>query len=51
MVTLKKNTKLTTTIKKLKAKKTYYVQVRTYKTVAGQKYYSDWSKAVSKKTK
>lgn len=51
MVTLKKNTKLTATIKKLKAKKTYYVQVRTYKTVAGQKYYSDWSKAVSKKTK
>ena len=39
------------TIKSLKAKKTYYVRVRTYKTVDGEKYYSDWSKAVKKKTK
>ena len=39
------------TIKSLKAKKTYYVRVRTYKTVDGKKYYSDWSKAVKKKTK
>lgn len=30
-------------IKGLKAKKTYYVRVRTYKTVKGKKYYSDWS--------
>jgi hypothetical protein len=31
------------TIKSLKAKKKYYVQVRTYKTVNGTRYYSDWS--------
>lgn len=31
------------TVKKLKAKKKYYVQVRSYKTVAGKKYYSAWS--------
>lgn len=30
-------------ISKLKAKKKYYVQVRTYKTVSGEKYYSSWS--------
>ncbi len=35
----------------LKAKKTYYVQVRTYKTVKGVKYYSDWSKTKSVKTR
>lgn len=29
--------------KGLRAKKTYYVRVRTYKTVKGKKYYSDWS--------
>lgn len=31
------------TIKSLKAKKKYYVQIRTYKTVNGTKYYSSWS--------
>ena len=51
IVTLKKNTKLSSTISKLKAKKKYYVQVRTYKKVSGKNYYSSWSKAVSKKTK
>lgn len=39
------------TIKSLKAKNTYYVRVRTYKTVNGKKYYSSWSSAKSKKTK
>ncbi len=39
------------TLKSLKAKKTYYVRVRTYKTVNGVKYYSDWSTAKTKKTK
>ena len=35
----------TTTFKKtgLKAGKTYYIQIRTYKTVDGKKYYSKWS--------
>lgn len=35
----------------LKAKKKYYVQVRTYKTVSGVKYYSNWSKVKSVTTK
>ena len=39
------------TIKSLKAKKTYYVRVRTYKTVGKTKYYSGWSAAKSAKTK
>jgi len=50
-VTLKKNSSISKTIKKLKSKKTYYVRVRTYKTHKGKKYYSAWSKAVKKKTK
>jgi len=35
----------------LKAKKKYYVQVRTYKKILGKTYYSTWSKAKSVKTK
>ncbi len=50
-VTLSKSTKTSTTIKKLTSKKTYYVRVRTYKTVGKTKYYSGWSTVVSKKTK
>jgi hypothetical protein len=38
-----KNTNLT--VKKLEKGKTYQIQVRSYKTVKGVKYYSDWSKA------
>lgn len=38
-------------IKKLKKKTKYYVQVRTYKTVKGKKYYSSWSKTKKVKTK
>ena len=40
-----------TTITGLKAKQTYYVRIRTYKTVKGKKYYSNWSKAKFAKTK
>ena len=40
-----------TTLTKLTAKKTYYVRVRTYKTVNGVKYYSGWSTYKSAKTK
>ena len=40
-----------TTLSKLSAKKTYYVRVRTYKTVNGTKYYSGWSSAKNIKTK
>ena len=47
-----KNAKITTkTIKKLKAKKKYYVRIRTYITVNGKKHYSKWSKVKSLKTK
>ena len=39
------------TVKNLKAKKTYYVRIRRYKTVSGKKYYSDWSNAKKVTTK
>lgn len=45
-VTVNKNSTTKKTISKLKAKKKYYVRIRTYKTVGKQKYYSDWSKSV-----
>ncbi len=41
----------TTTLSSLKTKTTYYVRVRTYKTVSGVKYYSGWSTVKSAKTK
>ena len=50
-VTVKSKTATTKTIKKLKAKKTYYVQLRTYKTIRGVKYCSSWSSAKKIKTK
>ena len=50
-VTVKKQKTTKTTIKKLKAKKKYYVRVRTYKIVNGKKVYSSWSKVKSVKTK
>ena len=50
-VTIKKAKTTSATIKKLKAKKTYYVRVRTYKTVGKTKYYSGWSTIKYKKTK
>ena len=50
-VTVKSYKTTSSTLKSLKAKKTYYVRIRTYKTVNGKKVYSDWSKALSKKTK
>ena len=49
-VTVKKDATVKATIKKLQAKKTYYVRIRSYKTVKKVKYYSDWSKAVRIKT-
>ena len=38
-------------VTKLKARKKYYVRVRTYKTVNGTKYYSAWSKTQTVTTK
>ena len=53
--TITKNKTVSKTVKKLKAKKTYYVRVRTYKTVKvngkSVKLYSGWSSAKSVKTK
>ena len=49
--TLTSSKKTSATIKKLTAKKTYYVRVRTYKTVKGKKYYSAWSTVKYKKKK
>lgn len=50
-VTIKKAKTTSKTIKKLKAKKKYYVRIRTYIVVNGTKKYSDWSKKKSQKTK
>ena len=50
-VTVKKQKTTKTTVKKLKAKKKYYVRVRTYKIVNGKKVYSSWSKIKTVKTK
>ena len=48
-VSINKAGTVQTVLKKLTANKTYYVRVRTYKTVKGKKYYSTWSKAKSAK--
>ena len=50
-VTITKAGTVSKKITKLKAKKKYYVRVRTYKTVSGKKYYSTWSKYKYTKTK
>lgn len=49
--TVKKATTTSKTVKDLKKKKTYYVKVRSYKTVNGKKVYSDWSNVKKVKTK
>lgn len=50
-VTVSKNKTISTTIKKLKGKKKYYIRVRTYRKVAGKKVYSSWSSVKNVKTK
>lgn len=54
-VTIKNNKTTSKTIKKLKAKKKYYVRIRTYKTVKvngkNTKVYSSWSKVKTVTTK
>ena len=54
-VTIKKQKTTKTTVKKLKAKKKYFVRIRTYKTKKingkSKKVYSSWSKAKTVKTK
>ena len=46
---VKGSQKKTFTVKKLKSKKTYYVQIRSYKQVNGKKVYSSW--CTKKKTR
>ena len=50
-VSISKAKTVSKTVKKLKAKKTYYVRVRTFKKYDGKKNYSAWSKVKSAKTK
>ena len=50
-VTVNGAKKASATVNKLKAKKKYYVRIRTYKTVGGKKVYSKWSKVKTAKTK
>lgn len=50
-VKITNNSTATKTISSLKAGTKYYVRIRTYKTVGKAGYYSDWSEALSIKTK
>lgn len=50
-ITIKNSRTISKKIKKLKAKKKYYVRIRAYKTYEGVKYYSSWSKVRTVKTK
>jgi len=50
-VTISKAGTIKTVLKGLTPNKTYYVRIRTYKTVGKKKYYSAWSKAKSAKPK
>lgn len=47
---INKASKYQANIKCLKSKKTYYVQIRTFKKVSGKTYYSSWSKKRKVKT-
>ena len=50
-VNIKKAKTVKKKVKKLKAKKTYYVRIRAYKTINGKKQYSKWSKVKKVKIK
>ena len=50
-VTISKNRTTSTTVNKLKAKKKYFVRIRTYKKDGKTKYYSDWSSIKNVTTK
>ena len=50
-VTVKKAATVSKTVKKLKAKKKYFVRIRAYKKAGGKVYYSGWTKAKAVKTK
>jgi len=50
-VTYKSTSGTSKKISKLSSKKTYYVQLRTYKSIDGERYYSSWSSKKKVKTK
>ena len=50
-VTISKKKTVSTKIEKMKAKKKYYIRVRTFKSVGGVKFFSDWSEAKAIRTK
>lgn len=50
-VTISKNSTVSKSVVSLKAKKKYYVRIRTYKTIEGKKYYSAWSASKTVTTK
>ncbi len=50
-ITLKNGSKTSAALKGLKAKKNYYVKVRAFKTVDGERVYGSYSKTVKVKTK
>lgn len=49
--TIKSKSKVSAKVSGLKADQKYYVQIRTYKSVNGTKYYSSWSKKKNIRTK
>ncbi len=51
VLTIKNNATVQKTVTRLKAKKKYYFRIRTFKTVNGKRYYSNWSGVKSVKTK
>lgn len=50
-VTVKKGSKTAATVKNLKSKKNYYIKVRAYKTVDGERVYGSYSEAVKVKVR
>ena len=50
-ITVDKAKTTSLTIPDLKSKKKYYVRIRAYRTVDGENYYSEWSKAMNLKVK
>lgn len=51
IITIKDKSENTTKLKNLNGNKTYYLRIRTYKTVNGKVYYSKWSKVYKETTK
>ena len=50
-VVIKKGATVSTVIRNLKEGQTYYLRIRTYKTVGGKKYYSEWSDVMKQRMK